>query len=92
MEQKPPTSKQADQPVDPFMMASAINSFVVERNPIKVLVGDIAHTIKVVANLGKTRKLAQRRIDQLQSQMEKVEQNIAHVHPKAIGNRLDKMR
>ena len=77
---------------DPYLYAASLNSFMVERNPIQILVGDVTHMIKVVANLGKTRKLAQQRIDQLQAQVEKVERNIAHVNPQSIGTRLDKMR
>lgn len=77
---------------DPFMVASIVNAFITDRNPIQVLVGDVAHMLNVVANLGKNRKLAQSRIEQLQQQVAKVEKNIASVNPKEAGNRLDKLR
>lgn len=77
---------------DPFMYASILNAFITDRNPIQVLVGDVAHMFKVVTNLGKNRKLAQIRIEQLQQQVSKVENNMASVNPKTTGNRLDKLR
>lgn len=92
MDRKGNNRSQANQETDPYMYAAALNSFMVERNPIQVLVGDVARMIGVVANLGKTRKVAQQRIDQLQAQVQKVEQDIAHVNPKTVGNRLDKLR
>lgn len=92
MDRKSGNPDPSNQPTDPYLYAAAMNSFIVERNPIQVLVGDVARMIKVVANLGKTRKLAQQRIDQLQSQVEKVERNIEHVNPKSLGTRLDKLR
>ena len=77
---------------DPFMVASILNAFMTDRNPIQVMVGDIGHMINVVANLGKTRKLAQMRIDQLQQQVDKVEHNIATINPQTVGTRLNKLR
>lgn len=77
---------------DPFLYAASLNSFITERNPFQVLTGDLLHLIKTIANLGKNRKIAQQRIEHLQTQVEKVESNIAHVNPKIIGNRLDKLR
>lgn len=84
--------QQPNQETDPYMYAAALNSFMVERNPIQILVGDVARMIGVVMNLGKTRKMAQQRIDQLQAQVHKVERDITHVNPKTVGNRLDKLR
>jgi len=77
---------------DPFMYATILNAFMTDRNPMQVLAGDIGHMIKVVANLGKTRKMAQMKIEQLQQQMAKVEDNIASVNPSTVGNRLNKLR
>lgn len=74
------------------MYASILSAFMTDRNPVQILVGDIAHMVKVITNLGKNRKLAQQRIDQLQQQVDKVEGDIASVNPKNAGNRLDKMR
>jgi hypothetical protein len=74
------------------MVASVVSAFVMDRNPIQVLVGDIAHMIRVVTNLGKNRKLAQQRIDQLRQQVEKVEHNMASVNPQIVGTRLNKLR
>ncbi len=90
---KKPGSPNADNPqTDPFMVASALNSLLGEKNPVQVVVGDLVRMVQVVANLGKTRKLAQQRIEQLQAQVEKVEGNIAHVNPQSMGTRLDKLR
>ena len=77
---------------DPFIYATLLNAFITDRNPLQILVGDIAHMVKVITNLGKNRKLAQMRIDQLQQQIDKVEGDIATVNPKNTGNRLDKLR
>ena len=77
---------------DPFMVASILNSFMTDRNPIQVLVGDIGHMFKVVANLGKNRKMAQLRIEQLQDQIAKVEGSMKSYTPKSTGSRLDKLR
>jgi hypothetical protein len=87
-----PSKNQTEHHPDPFMTASILNSFMTDRNPIQVLVGDIGHMIKVVTNLKKTRQLAQMRIDQLQQQVEKVEHNIATVNPQTVGTRLNKLR
>jgi|GEM_PF-2247858 len=89
---KPAGKHQEATSQDPFMVASIVNAFITDRNPIQVLVGDVAHMLNVVANLGKNRKLAQSRIEQLQQQVAKVEKNIASVNPKEAGNRLDKLR
>jgi hypothetical protein len=77
---------------DPFLYAASLNSFITERNPFQVLTGDLLHLIKTIINLGKNRKIAQQRIEHFQTQVEKLEDNIAHVNPKIIGNRLDKLR
>lgn len=74
------------------MTASILNSFITDRNPIQVLVGDISHMISVLANLKKNRQLAQLRIDQLQQQVEKVEHSMATVNPQTVGTRLNKLR
>lgn len=89
---KPGAPNPVPQAQDPFMVASILNAFITDRNPIQVLVGDVAHMLNVVANLGKNRKLAQMRIEQLQQQVNKVESNIASVNPKEAGTRLDKLR
>jgi hypothetical protein len=77
---------------DPFMYASILNAFMTDRNPIQVLVGDVGHMIKVVTNLGKTRKMAQTKIEKLQQQVAKVENSMASANPKTMGTRLDKLR
>lgn len=92
MERSGNNQPQSQPDTDPYMYAAALNSFMVERNPIQVLVGDVAHMLNVVMNLGKTRKMAQQRIDQIQAQVRKVEHDIAYVNPKMVGNRLDKLR
>jgi hypothetical protein len=74
------------------MYAASLDSFITERNPFQVLTGDLLPLIKTIANLGENRKIAQQRIKHLQTQVEKVEGNIAHVNPKIIGNRLDRLR
>ena len=89
---KPDHLNPANQPADPLMVASSLNSLMTDRNPLQVLVGEMLHMVKVITNLGKNRKLAQTRIEQLQAQMEKVERNMATVNPKTSGNRLDKLR
>lgn len=81
-----------EQPADPFLYAASLNSFMTERNPFQILVGDMLHLIKTLTNLGKNRRIAQQRIEHIQAQVEKVESNIAHVNPKILGNRLDKLR
>ncbi len=87
-----PYNPQAKPPQDPFMVASTLNSFITDRNPFQVLVGDIGHMFHVMANLSKNRKLAQERIEQLQQQVEKVEGNIAAINPQTNGTRLNKLR
>ncbi len=62
------------------------------RNPIEVIVGDLSRMVNVIANLGKNRKLAQARIEQLQDRVNRVEAYIEMVNPKTTGNRLDKLR
>ncbi|WP_373531980.1 hypothetical protein [Vampirovibrio sp.] len=91
---EPPSKKSNPSPqsTDPFLYAASLNSFITERNPFQVLTGDMLHLIKTVVNLGKNRKIAQQRIDQMQAQVEKVEGDIAYVNPKSMGNRLDKFR
>jgi len=91
MDRHPPPHPGNQNP-DPFIYATLLNAFITDRNPLQILVGDIAHMVKVITNLGKNRKLAQMRIDQLQQQIDKVEGDIATVNPKSTGNRLDKMR
>lgn len=85
-------SNQNNHNQDPFMVASILNSFMTDRNPIQVLVGDIGHMLKVVANLGRNRKMAQLRIEQLQDQITRVEGSMKAYTPKSTGSRLDKLR
>lgn len=82
----------AQPPVDPYLYAASLNSFMTERNPIQILVGDMGRMIQTLANLGKNRKMAQQRIQMLQAQVEKVEGDIARGNPKTVGTRLDKLR
>ena len=96
MDRPPENSKysqpSAQPPVDPYLYAASLNSFMTERNPIQILVGDMGRMIHTVANLGKNRKMAQQRIQQLQAQVDKVEGDIAQGNPKIVGTRLDKLR
>lgn len=96
MERPPENSKYSQPsgqpPVDPYLYAASLNSFMTERNPVQILVGDVGRMIKTIANLGKNRKVAQQRIQQLQAQVHKVESDIAQGNPKTVGNRLDKLR
>jgi uncharacterized coiled-coil protein SlyX len=46
----------------------------------------------VIANLGKTRKMAAMRIEQLETQLARIEQQIAEVNPQLDGRRLNKLR
>lgn len=86
-------SQPPDQPpVDPYLYAASLNSFMTERNPVQILVGDMGRMIQTVVNLGKNRKIAQQRIQQLQAQVDKVESDIAQGNPKSVGTRLDKLR
>lgn len=77
---------------DAILYASAVNNLMIERNPFQAIVGDLQHMVKVLANLGKTRKIAAQRIEQLERQLATVEQQIASVNPQAGGQRLNKLR
>lgn len=84
---------QQNQPnADPLMYASALNNLMIERNPIQTIVGDLHHMFKVITNLGKTRKMAQMRIEQLEQQLTTVQQQMATVHPQIGGQRFNKLR
>jgi hypothetical protein len=83
-----PTPHHPPEPeTDPFIYASMLN-----RNPLLSIWGDISRMVQVMTNLGKTRKLAQLRIEHLQHQIEKVEQDMATVNPQHVGTRLNKLR
>ncbi len=77
---------------DSNMTASLLNGYLTDRNPFQALVGDVGHMINVIANLGKTRKVAQMRIEQLQQQASKVEFYIDAGNPKTAGTRIDRLR
>lgn len=77
---------------DPYMVAALISNLVTERNPIQAIVGDFSRMLGVLANLGKTRQVAQQRIEQLQAQVSRVEGQIEGVNPKTTGNRFDRLR
>lgn len=77
---------------DPFIVASLMGSYLNDRNPIQVLTGEITRMVSIVANLNKTREMAQKRIDQLQEQVNQVEANIQQINPKTAGNRFDRLR
>jgi len=77
---------------DALLYASALNNLMTERNPIQTIVGDLQHMVKVLTSLGKTRKIASQRIEQLEKQLATVEQQIASVNPQIYGQRLNKLR
>lgn len=77
---------------DPFIYANMLNGLMTDRNPLQTIWGDISRMVQVLASLGKTRKLAQLRLEHLQHQIAKVEHDMATVNPQHTGTRLDKMR
>jgi uncharacterized protein involved in exopolysaccharide biosynthesis len=77
---------------DAILYASALDNLIAERNPIQAIVGDIQHMVKVLTNLGQTRKIAAARIEQLEKQVESIEQQIASVNPQVYGQRFNKLR
>ncbi|HEY9746940.1 MAG TPA: hypothetical protein V6C99_12065 [Oculatellaceae cyanobacterium] len=85
-------SHSGNQNTDPILYASALTNLMNERNPIQTVVGDIQRMVNVIANLGKTRKMAAMRIEQLETQLARIEQQIAEVNPQLDGRRLNKLR
>lgn len=77
---------------DAMLYASALNNLMTERNPFQVIVGDLQHMVQVLAGLGKTRKIAMQRIQQLEKQVASVEQQIADGSSQPYGHRLNKLR
>jgi hypothetical protein len=77
---------------DPYVYASIVDTFVGERNPFQILIGELTRTIQMTLNLRKTRRQAQARVDHLQSQVDKVESLIAEVNPQPNGTRINKLR
>lgn len=86
---KKPTANTSN---DPYIYASILGSYVEDRNPLQIIVGDIQRMVNVVVNIGKTRKAAQMKIDQIQAQVTRMESHMAEVHPKTTGHRIDKLR
>jgi hypothetical protein len=86
-----PHDPQESEP-DPFIYANMMNGFMMDRNPLQTIWGDFSRMVLVMANLGKTRKLAQLRLEHLQQQLAKVEEDIASVNPQHMGTRLNKLR
>lgn len=85
-------SHSGNQNTDPILYASVLTNLMNERNPIQTVVGDIQRMVNVIANLGKTRKMAAMRIEQLETQLARIEQQIAEVNPQLDGRRLNKLR
>lgn len=77
---------------DALLYASAMNNLMAERNPIQTIVGDLQHMVKVLTNLGQTKKMAAARIEQLEKQVASIEQQIASVNPQVYGQRFNKLR
>ena len=77
---------------DALLYASAMSNLMNERNPFQAIVGDLQHMVKVLTNLGKTRKMAALRIQQLEKQLASIEGQMASVNPQTGGQRLNKLR
>ena len=77
---------------DPYIYANILNGFMQDRNPLQNMWGDLGRMAQFMANLGKNRKMAQERIEKLNAQRAKVEQDMATVNPTQIGTRLNKLR
>jgi len=79
-------------PTDPYIYASILNGKMQEQNPLLAMWGDIARMTGFMLNLGKTRKMAQQRLEIMNQQIAKVEHDMASVNPPQVGQRLDKLR
>lgn len=81
-----------NQETDPYIYANILNGLMQERNPLQSIWGDIHRMTQFMINLGKTRKMAQQRLEILNQQIAKVEQDMSSVNPPTAGTRLNKLR
>jgi len=81
-----------NQETDPYIYANILNGLIQERNPLQSIWGDIHRMTQFMINLGKTRKMAQQRLEILNQQIAKVEEDMKSVNPTSVGNRLNKLR
>jgi len=81
-----------NQETDPYIYANILNGLIQERNPLQSIWGDIHRMTQFMINLGKTRKMAQQRLEILNQQIAKVEEDMNSVNPTSVGNRLNKLR
>jgi hypothetical protein len=77
---------------DPYIYASMLQSSLSEHNPVQSILGDIGRMAKFLANFGKSRKMTQARLEQMNQQMLKVQEDMASVNPSQVGIRLNKLR
>lgn len=81
-----------DQDTDPYIYANILNGLIQERNPLQAMWGDIGRMTSFMINLGKTRKMAQDKLETLNQQIAKVEHDMSTVNPPQVGTRLNKLR
>ncbi len=79
-------------PDDPMVTAHIINHWLVSKNPIQTLWGEVQHKVRVLLHLNQNMKAAQQRLDHLNTKIQSIEATIAEVNPKQAGQRLDKLR
>ena len=78
--------------VDPSLYASSLNGLMMDRNPLQSIWADLTRMVMAIATLGKTRKLAQLRLEQINQKITQIEVDIASVNPPQEGTRFNKLR
>ena len=78
--------------VDPSIYASSLSGLMMDRNPLQNIWTDLTRMVMTIVTLGKTRKLAQQRLEQLNQKIIQIEQDMTSVNPPQEGTRFNKLR
>ncbi len=65
---------------------------MMDRNPLQNIWTDLTRMVMTIVTLGKTRKLAQQRLEQLNQKIIQIEQDMTSVNPPQEGTRFNKLR
>ena len=76
----------------PIVNASFISTMMKERNPFLLFTREIARMVQVITNLKKNMQASNSRIEQLQSQVERIEGYIDNKANKKAGSKLNTFR
>lgn len=89
---KHPSVPAADPLEDPDVYASILSALLAEKNPLRLLTGDLARMLDELLHIGRKRQHAEQHLARLQHQLDRMESGFARVNPKTIGQRLNKVR